>query len=174
MHPLIYGNWIEKNYFAFRMYDGDNDGIISSVDIGDLLKNLIEHCPMQGYGKFQTKKCSCILYEEVMLLYNFSLNENLLVENKKNRKSIDFMAFLFQSGLTLSCLVIEIQSFLLQLFKKDCNDDYTEREKQERRKNELLSSQKYKGGSQKSNIDSEDEPESPKRGSPNNNKRGKK
>jgi Ca2+-binding EF-hand superfamily protein len=46
MHPLIYGNWIEKNYFAFRMYDGDNDGIISSVDIGDLLKNLIEHCPM--------------------------------------------------------------------------------------------------------------------------------
>jgi Ca2+-binding EF-hand superfamily protein len=46
MHPLIYGNWIEKNYFAFRMYDGDNDGIISSIDIGDILKNLIDQCPM--------------------------------------------------------------------------------------------------------------------------------
>ena len=113
MHPLIYGNWIEKNYFAFRMYDGDNDGVISSIDIGDLLKNLIEQCPMSGFDKYQTKKCSCVLYEEIMLLYNFSLNENLLVENKKNRKTIGFMAFLYQTGLTLSCLVIEIQNFLL-------------------------------------------------------------
>ena len=51
MHPLIYGNWIEKNFFAFRLYDGDNDGLITSVDVQDLIKNVIEQCPMSGNGR---------------------------------------------------------------------------------------------------------------------------
>ena len=115
MHPLIYGNWIEKNFFAFRLYDGDNDGLITSVDVQDLIKNIIEQCPMTGHGRNQTKSCKCVLYNEVMLLYNYTLSKNLLIptQNKKNRKHIDFMTFLFQTGLTLSCLVIEMQGFLL-------------------------------------------------------------
>lgn len=62
MHPLIYGNWIEKNYFAFRFYDGDNDGVITSVDVQDCVKNVIEQCPMSGVGKNATKQCKCVLY----------------------------------------------------------------------------------------------------------------
>ena len=86
MHPLIYGNWIEKNFFAFRFYDGDNDGIITSVDVQDIIKNVIDCCPMSGSGRNQTKLCKCVLFEEVMLLYNYTLNKNLLMQNKKNKK----------------------------------------------------------------------------------------
>ena len=50
--PLIYGNWVEKNYFAFKIYDGDNDGIISSIDVSDIIKNLLEQCPLKGHGKW--------------------------------------------------------------------------------------------------------------------------
>ena len=62
VHPLIYGNYIEKNYVAFRFYDGDADGIISSLDVTDLIKNLLERCPMGGSGKYLTKQCNCALY----------------------------------------------------------------------------------------------------------------
>lgn len=55
VYPLIFGNWVEKNYFAFKMYDGDNDGIISSIDISDIIKNLVEQCPYKGHGKWQTR-----------------------------------------------------------------------------------------------------------------------
>ena len=41
VRPLIYGDYLEKNYFAFRLYDGDNDGIISNTDLIDILKNTL-------------------------------------------------------------------------------------------------------------------------------------
>lgn len=65
VHPLIYGNYVEKNYVAFRLYDGDDDGVITSLDLTDLIKNLLDRCPNGGVGKFQTKQCKCVLYEEV-------------------------------------------------------------------------------------------------------------
>ena len=55
VHPLMFGNWIEKNHFAFRMLDGDDDGVISAVDLSDLIKNVLEKCPSTGYGEHQTK-----------------------------------------------------------------------------------------------------------------------
>jgi len=113
MYPLIYGNWIEKNYFAFRLLDGDNDGIISAIDLSDLIKNVLDKCPSSGYGKNQTKNCKCILYQEIMSLYNMSLSEDILVQNKKMRKTIDFPIFLAKSGILVSCLVLQFQNLLL-------------------------------------------------------------
>jgi hypothetical protein len=69
VYPLVYGNWVEKNYFAFKLYDGDNDGIISSIDISDIIKNLLEQCPLRGSAKYQTRKCDCQLYKEVESIY---------------------------------------------------------------------------------------------------------
>jgi len=54
-----------------------------------------------------------------------------------------------------------MQGFLLHFFKKECEIEFVEKEKIERRKSELLQSQRNKGGSQVSNIDSEEEQESP-------------
>lgn len=68
VHPIIYGNFIEKNFVAFRMYDGDNDGIISSLDLTDLMKNMLERCPYSGMGKYLTKDCYCPIFKEVKLL----------------------------------------------------------------------------------------------------------
>ena len=94
VHPLIFGNWIEKNYFAFRMLDGDDDGVISAVDLSDLIKNVLEKCPNTGHGDHQTKLCTCVMYQEVMGLYEMTLGDNIKVENQKLRKHIDFATFL--------------------------------------------------------------------------------
>jgi len=40
-----------------------------------------------------------------------------------------------------------MQGFLLQFFKKECEIEFVEKEKIERRKSELLQSQRNKGGS---------------------------
>lgn len=108
VHPLIFGNWIEKNYFAFRLLDGNNDGIISAVDLSDLIENVLDKCPSTGFGENRTKLCFCTLYEEVMALYNMDLAENILVESQKLRKEIDFATFLQDTGITMSCLVIQL------------------------------------------------------------------
>ena len=89
VHPIIYGNYIEKNFVAFRLYDGDNDGIISSLDLTDLMKNLLERCPMSGAGKFLTKDCKCAMFEEIKVLYNYILKENIFAA-KKRKKILDF------------------------------------------------------------------------------------
>ena len=109
VYPVIYGNWIEKSYFAFRLYDGDGDGIISSIDLSDIIKNILEKCPLRGFGKWQTKQCDCILYKEVSKLYNMSLEQNLLIENEKFKKDIDFIVFLQGAGIGMSCMLIEMQ-----------------------------------------------------------------
>ena len=62
MHPLIHGNWLDKNYFAFKFYDGDNDGVISSVDLADLTKNLTERCLKINNTKWNVRKCSFVLF----------------------------------------------------------------------------------------------------------------
>ena len=62
IHPLIYGNWVDKNYFAFRFYDGDNDGIISSIDLADMTKNLTDKCSKIHSKKILVRQCNCILF----------------------------------------------------------------------------------------------------------------
>ena len=109
--PLIYGNWVEKNYVAFKIYDGDNDGIISSIDVSDIIKNFLEQCPYKGHGKWQTRKCECALYKEVDKIYNFVMDQNLLLvgeSKKKMKKHIDFSVFLLELGLGISAIVIEL------------------------------------------------------------------
>lgn len=110
VHPLIYGNWVEKNLFAFRLYDGDNDGIISSIDMSDIIKNLLSQCPMDGLkDSNMTRKCTCVLYKEVMKLYKMNLHNDIYVEQKKLKKNITFQTFLQESDIGISCLVIELQ-----------------------------------------------------------------
>ena len=46
IHPLIFGNSMDKNYFAFRLYDGDNDGVIGSADLADFHENVLHNCPV--------------------------------------------------------------------------------------------------------------------------------
>lgn len=105
VHPLIFGNYIEKNYLAFQFYDNDADGMITSLDMTDLLKNLLDRCPMGGVGKFQTKECKCALYEEIQTLNKFILKENIFA-GKKTKKKLDFPSFI--EHINLSCIVIEL------------------------------------------------------------------
>lgn len=106
VHPIIYGNYIEKNYVAFRLYDGDNDGIINSLDLTDLMKNLLDRCPESGIGKYYTKDCKCVIFEEIKTLFNFILKENIFAA-KKRKKILDFGSFLEE--INMSCIIIEIQ-----------------------------------------------------------------
>lgn len=62
--PLFKGNLVDKNYFAFRIYDGDNDGKLNSNDISDIMSNLLT-CPHQD----DIKVCTCPLYNEIHSLY---------------------------------------------------------------------------------------------------------
>ena len=149
VHPLIFGNWIEKNYFAFRMLDGDNDGIISAVDLSDLIQSVLEKCPSTGFGENLTKKCTCIMYEEVMKLYDMNLYENILVENQKLRKHIDFATFLQDTGITMSCLVIQLQNLLLHQYVSEIEGDRLRFERDERRRRLLLTAQQAKNTSSK-------------------------
>ena len=137
IYPVIYGNWIQKNYVAFKLSDGDNDGIISSLDVCDLVKNLLEKCPMTGFGKNQTKHCSCALFEEVKKMNEIILHENLYKDKKKGKKVLDFPTFL-QSKIGLSCLVIELQQVLLKDYKIEHEKELKEQERQELRKKKLM------------------------------------
>ena len=138
VHPLIYGNYIEKNYVAFRLYDGDADGVISSLDLNDMIKNLLDRCPMGGVGKFQTKSCSCSLYQEVDHLNQFILRENIFA-TKKRKKILDFSNFL--DSISLSCIVIELQQLLMANFKVEAEKELIEVEKAERKKRALIQAQ---------------------------------
>lgn len=80
VRPIVYGDQLDKNYFAFRLYDGDNDGIISTTDLTDILKNMLKKCPYRGPEELKTKSCSCILFKEVSRLYEMSLKLDILIE----------------------------------------------------------------------------------------------
>lgn len=138
VHPIIYGNYVEKNYAAFRLYDGDDDGIISSLDLTDLMKNLLERCPVSGVGKFLTKECKCALFNEIKTMNNYILKENIFAA-KKRKKQLDFSSFLEE--INMSCIVIEIQQVLLAQFKDEVEKEFIEVEKVERRKKALLQAQ---------------------------------
>jgi len=58
------------------------------------VKNLLEKCPMTGFGKNQTKHCSCALFEEVKKMNEIILHENLYKDKKKGKKVLDFETFL--------------------------------------------------------------------------------
>ena len=88
VRPIVYGDQLDKNYFAFRLYDGDNDGIISTTDLTDVLKNTLNKCPYRGPEELKTKNCSCILFKEVSRLYEMSLKLDILIEQKNKRVKI--------------------------------------------------------------------------------------
>lgn len=44
VYPLFNGTLVDKNYFVFRLYDGDNDGLLQSGDISDVMNNMLT-CP---------------------------------------------------------------------------------------------------------------------------------
>ena len=48
---------------------------------------------------------------------------DILVEQKNKRLKIDFPRFLSESGIQISCLVIEMQNFLLKGYKTDIEDE---------------------------------------------------
>lgn len=62
--PLFSTNLIERNYFVFRILDGDNDGLLQSKDISDIMTNLLM-CPIHD----DIKSCSCPLFNEIHMLY---------------------------------------------------------------------------------------------------------
>ena len=131
---------MEKNYIAFQIYDGDNDGIISSIDVSDIIKNFLDQCPYRGTGKLQTRKCECVLYKEVDKIYHFMLDQNLLLvgeSKKKMKKHIDFSVFLQELGINMSAIVIELQHVLLREFKKLCEVEFLELERIEKKKQAL-------------------------------------
>ena len=65
LSPLFIGNIIDRNYFIFRLLDGDNDQLIQSKDISDIMLNLIQ-CPITEDG---IRLCTCTLYEEMQIFY---------------------------------------------------------------------------------------------------------
>lgn len=98
--------------------------MIGTKDLTDVVKNMLVRCPYSDIGKeWETKSCECVLYKEVMLLYNMSLKMDILVEQKNKRLKIDFPRFLSESGIQISCLVIEMQNFLLKGYRTDLENE---------------------------------------------------
>eukprot|EP00347_Sterkiella_histriomuscorum_P005209 403357477 len=97
--PLFVGNIIDKNYFIFRLLDGDNDGQIQSKDISDILSNVLV-CPIEN----EIRVCQCPLFMEVHLLYEIYVKTNLLTYKVK-KLEMDFNFFM--NKIPVSCLIQE-------------------------------------------------------------------
>jgi len=44
LHCLAEGGVIDKNLFAFSMFDSDNDGRLNASDVASMVKNLLSCC----------------------------------------------------------------------------------------------------------------------------------
>lgn len=84
---------------------------------------LIRCANSDGGKECEAKTCDCVLSKEVMLLYNMSLKMDILVEQKNKRLRSDFPRFLSDSGIQISCLVIEMQTFLLKGYRTEVEQD---------------------------------------------------
>ncbi|CDW75286.1 UNKNOWN [Stylonychia lemnae] len=104
LYPLFNGNVIDKNYFVFRILDGDNDQLIQSKDISDILNNVLT-CPLQN----EIKVCTCPLFQEIHLLYDIYVKTNLLTYKVK-KLELNFTYFM--NKIPSSCLIKEFQDKL--------------------------------------------------------------
>lgn len=64
LYPLFKGTLVDKNYFVFRLLDGDNNNKLNSNDIYDIMQNMLT-CPFQD----ETRVCTCPLFMEIHSIY---------------------------------------------------------------------------------------------------------
>lgn len=121
--PLFNGTLIDKNYFAFRLYDGDNDDLLQSKDISDILTNVLV-CPI---GPNDVKVCTCPLFTEIHTFYDYYVKNNLLTYKVK-KLEIDFPFFMNNVPGIISCLIhdftdkLTLQNEMPSIFSHDAKD----------------------------------------------------
>lgn len=84
VHPLIYGGFDYKMKFAFQIYDGDNDGLISAIDLEEMFQQVLP-CAKDQNG---LRVCECPFYKEVKNFNSDYVKENLLKWQSSKDKTI--------------------------------------------------------------------------------------
>ena len=105
VYCLFSGHIVERNLFAFRLLDGDNDGEIQAKDFIDIIEKMCGLCQIRG----GYNKCFCVLSQEIGCLYNNYFEKNLKVfKRMQTRFTLDYFVRL----VGLSCLTTEFKDKL--------------------------------------------------------------
>ena len=100
LNCLAEGNFIERNYFAFHILDGDRDGIIGSTDLQNIQAELLT--PFCEDRKSQIARdtsgallnqCKCILSSEINRLYKYFYEAQCMKVGNQQKETITLAKF---------------------------------------------------------------------------------
>ena len=76
------GGFIERNWFAFKMLDGDKDGYLGAQDLCDIRDELMSPvCSKESVFNAGTKtlyQCKCAFSSEINTIYEYYFNTKLI------------------------------------------------------------------------------------------------
>ena len=101
MYPILYVSQDTKNKLAFQVYDGNNKGYISSIDLEEFFQKIIPCTLSKSFIA-----CECPLYQEVRMFTDEYIANNVVKYSSKSKILMTFEFFI--NRLEISCLYKEI------------------------------------------------------------------
>lgn len=95
--------------FAFQIYDSDNDGLITAIDLEEMFQQVLP-CPKDKNG---LRVCTCPFYIEVKKFTNDYVKNNLLKWSLTKDKTIMSIDYFKQVIGGMSCFYTEIMDRIL-------------------------------------------------------------